>query len=139
MVKLNKSTRFALYSIVELSKDMHRILTAKQIADKYGVSEHHVIKVLQHLAKAGMVRSIRGVNGGFQLAADPKELTMLDIVKTIEPQIPHTACVLLEDNEACRLTEACRIGDVLNEIQEQAYYTLKSITIATLISPPKIS
>ncbi len=138
MVKLNKSTRFALYSVVELSLNPEGLLSAAEIAQKYRISEHHVAKVLQQLVRARMIRSIRGSKGGFQIARDPKEITMLDIVSLFEPVAPRDGCLLLDFNEACEMKEACRIGDVFNEIQEQAIYTMKSISIATLISPKKM-
>lgn len=139
MVKLNKSTRFALYSIVELSLDPQGVLSAGQIAEKYRISEHHVAKVLQQLVRARLIRSIRGIKGGFQIARDPKEITMMDVVQIFEPSPPHDGCLLLDFEETCQLRETCRIGEVFNEIQEQAIYTLRSVSIATLISPKKIS
>jgi Rrf2 family protein len=139
LVKLNKSTRFALYSLVELSRDPEAVVSAGQIAEKYKISEHHVIKVLQQLARAGLIRSIRGIKGGFQIARNPKEITMLDVVEIFEPHAPHNSCVLLDAAEFCQLKGACRIGDVLDEIQQQAYYTLKSVSIATLIAPKKVA
>lgn len=139
MVKLNKSTRFALYSIVELSKNPQAVVSAGEIADKYKISEHHVAKVLQQLVRAGLIRSIRGIKGGFQIAMAPKEITMLDVVEIFEPRLPQNGCILLDFEETCQLQNTCRIGEVFNEIQEQAVYTLKSVSIATLISPKKIS
>lgn len=139
MVKLNKSTRFALYAVTELARDSEAVISAGEIAKKYGISEHHVAKVLQQLARAGMVRSIRGIRGGFQLARDPREITMMDVVEIFERQPTSQACLLLEENEACPFDSVCRIGEVFNEIQEQAFYTLKSISIATLLGPKKVS
>ncbi len=140
MVKLNKSTRFALYAMVELSSAPERVLTAGEIAEKYKISEHHVAKVMQQLARMRLVRSIRGINGGFQVARDPKQITMYDIVALFEPQAePQQGCLLLDYDETCNHAGACRIGEVFDEIQEQAIYTLQSISIATLISPKKIS
>ncbi len=139
MLKMNKSTRYALYCVVELSRDPQAIMSARQIADKYCISEHHVVKVLQQLTRAGLVRSIRGIKGGFQIAVDPKTVTMYDVVKITEPIVPKRGCSLLELDEECSFDNICRIGDVFAEIQEQAYYTLKSVTIATLIEPKKIT
>ncbi|NUO82103.1 Rrf2 family transcriptional regulator [candidate division KSB1 bacterium] len=139
MVKLNKSTRYALYALVELSREPETIVSVKQIAEKYKISEHHVVKVLQKLVRAGMIRSVRGLNGGFQIAQSPKTITMLDVIEIFEPRAPRQGCALLENLKTCELKGACRIGEVLEEIQEQAYFTLKSVSIATLISPKKFS
>ena len=139
MIKLNKSTRFALYALVELSQDAAAILSARQIAEKYGISEHHVVKVLQQLAREGLIRSVRGLRGGFQIARNPKKITMLDVVEIFEPHTPQHSCALLDAADICEIKGACRIGNVLEEIQQQAYYTLKSVSIATLIAPKKMA
>jgi Rrf2 family protein len=139
MIKLNKSTRFALYALVELSHDAEAILSAKQIAEKYKISEYHVVKVLQQLARVGLTRSVRGLKGGFQIAKNPKEITMLEVVEIFEPRTPPHSCALLDAAGTCEIKGACRIGNVLEEIQQQTYYTLKSVTIATLIAPKKVA
>ncbi|MEK7484273.1 MAG: Rrf2 family transcriptional regulator [Planctomycetota bacterium] len=138
MIQLLKSTRFALYSVLELSQNPQEILSAKEIAQKYMISEHHVAKVLQQLSRAGIIRSIRGIKGGFQIIQDPKNITMLDIIEIFEPRLPQNICNLVDLTD-CSKKSACHIGEVFQEIQEQAYYTLKSVSIATLISPKKIS
>lgn len=139
MVKLNKSTRYALYAMVELAADPGAVLTSRHIADKYRISEHHVAKVMQQLVRAGLVRSIRGINGGFQIARSAKEVTMFDIVRLFEPQLPKERCILADYDVVCHLADACRIGEVFDEIREQAASTLQSITIATLIAPKKLA
>ena len=139
MIKLNKSTRFAIYAIMELGENPEEILTVKHIAEKYTISEHHVAKVMQQLVRVAMVRSIRGIGGGFQINKDPKEITLMDIVEIFEPLHIQRGCLLAGSPENCHQENACRIAEVFNEIQEQAYYTLKSLSIATLVSPKKIS
>jgi len=139
MVKLNKSTRYALYCVVELSAKPDTIMSGGQIAEKYRISEHHVAKVLQQLVRARLVRSIRGIKGGFQIARDPKEITMLDVINIFEPTHSEQTCLLLDLDQICELTNSCRIGEVFSEIQEQAVSTLRSISIATLISPKRIT
>lgn len=124
---------------MELTKTPQAVVSAGEIAERYKISEHHVAKVLQQLVRVGLIRSIRGIKGGFQIAKDPKEITMLDVVEIFEPRLPQDGCILLDFEETCHLQDACRIGEVFNEIQEQAFYTLKSVSIATLISPKKIS
>jgi Rrf2 family protein len=141
MFRLNKSSRFALYAVVELARDPQAVLSAGNIAEKYGISEHHVAKVMQQLSRTGIVRSLRGIGGGFQLAKDPRSMTMLDVVQQFERPLPEArrGCLLLDEGEDCNLTDTCRIGEVFAEIQDQAFYTLKSISIATLIQPKKIA
>lgn len=125
---------------MELSINRDGVVSAREIAEKYAISEHHVAKVLQQLVRARFAKSLRGVGGGFQIDKDPKDITMLDIVELFEPPHPQSEGYLpLDFGDACNLKEVCRIAEVFNEIQEQAFYTLKSISIATLIFPKKLS
>ncbi|MBF0276313.1 MAG: Rrf2 family transcriptional regulator [SAR324 cluster bacterium] len=138
MLKFNKSTVFALYAIMELSRDPQKVISAGQIAGKYKISEHHVAKVLQQLKRIGLIRSIRGINGGFQIAKAPKEITVLDVVEMFESSSSN-APNLLETGENCFDTESCEIENLFSEINELVYFTLKSVSFATLVSPKKIS
>jgi Rrf2 family protein len=122
---------------MELSQDTEQVLSAGQIAGKYGISEHHISKVLQHLKRTGFIRSIRGIHGGFKIARPPGEITVMDIVDVFEPS-PQNDCILSDIEQQCPGGNACRIGELFNEINEQAYYTLKSISFATLISRKRI-
>ncbi len=96
MIKINKSTKYALYATVELSRDPEKVLSSKKIASEYGISEHHLSKVMQQLQRAGFVRSIRGPKGGFKIARDPKDITIMDVVEVFEIRPPQNACVLFD-------------------------------------------
>lgn len=122
---------------MELSRNTEIVLSAGDIASRYGISEHHVTKVLQHLKRSNIIRSIRGVKGGFQLLIAPKDLSVADVLETFGPIIPSQSCVLFENGSLCD-HDVCSIGKLFGEIDEQAYYTLKSISFSTLLSTKKI-
>jgi Rrf2 family protein len=134
MVRLNKSTRFALYGLVELGMDPQGVHSAGQIASKYRISEHHVAKVLQQLARAGFVESLRGIKGGFRMQGDPARISLLDVVEIFEPPTLIEGCMLLDRGERCESPEECRIGCAIREVQEKARDSLKSISIASLLN-----
>jgi len=138
MIRLKKSTTFALYAIHDLGADPARVLTAGEIAGRYGVSEHHVAKVLQRLARAGILRSVRGARGGFQLAQDAREVTLFDVVEVFEPRAP-AASDRAPRSRAAPPAGARRLAEILGEIDEQTYYTLQSISVATLAAPRRLS
>ena len=74
-MKLQKNTRLALYSVLEFAAAPGRHVAAFEIAEKYGVSPHHLAKVLSELARAGVVESVRGVGGGYCFAGNARRLT----------------------------------------------------------------
>jgi Rrf2 family protein len=138
MIRLKKSTLFALYAVHELGLDPARVLNAAEIAQRHGVSEHHVAKVLQRLARARIVRGVRGAHGGFQLARDPRELTLLDVVEVFEPR-PSPDATRAAPPAAPQAQGARRLAEILGEIDQQTHYTLKSISVATLVAPRRLT
>jgi Rrf2 family protein len=139
MIRLKKSTTLALYAAHDLGTDPARVLTAGEIAERYRASEHHVAKVLQRLARAGIVRSARGARGGFQLARDPRAITLFDVVAVFEPRAQEDTQVRRgADAHAPPPAGARRLENVLAEIDQQADSTLRSISIATLVAPRRM-
>ena len=123
-MKLQQNTRLALYSLLEFAADPTRHIAASEIAQKYGVSPHHLAKVLAKLARAGVVQSVRGVGGGYRFAGNARRLTMMDIVARFEETSPPET----EPTPGARA-----IARVLGEIDEIAKATFSSITLATLL------
>lgn len=124
-MKLQKNTLFALYSVLESAARPARQLSAREIARKHRISPHHLAKVLHTLALAGVVESVRGVGGGYRFAGNAKRLTLMDVIE------------LFEDVSAPRRRAGpgieLAVGSVLDEIDEIAKATFRSITIATML------
>jgi Rrf2 family protein len=127
-MKLQVNTLLALYSVMEFAADPHRHIPASEIADKYGVSAHHLAKVLAELARAGVVASVRGVGGGYRFTANVRRLTLMDIIQLFEDLSPtgyhHSAPGTPVDRA---------ISQVMSEIDQIARATYSSITIATML------
>ncbi len=127
-MKLQKNTLFALYSVLESASSPGRQFSAGEIALKYGISPHHLAKVLRTLGRAGLVESMRGVGGGYRFAGNAKRLTMMDVIQLFE-NISTTA-----RRRAGRQAGVERaIGTILTEIDEIAKVTFQSISIATML------
>ncbi|WBY03210.1 Rrf2 family transcriptional regulator [Ramlibacter tataouinensis] len=128
-MKLQVNTLLALYSVLEFAADPQRHIPASEIAAKYGVSAHHLAKVLAELARAGVVESVRGVGGGYRFAANAKRLTLMDVIGQFEDisSVPHRGA-----GEAVAPADRA-ISQVLSEIDQIARATFSSITIATML------
>ena len=140
-MNLNKASRYGLSAVVMMAQRQDELITAARVAETNLVSENHVAKVLQQLARAGIVRSVRGASGGYQLAKNPRELTMLEVVEALEGPVRSKCggCEMVEgpaDTE-CVHYHRCSIRAVMEEMAEQAYYTMKSVTVATLAKGPQ--
>ena len=125
-MRLQKNTSLALFSVLEFAGAPLRHVPAAEIADKYGVSPHHLAKVLAELARAGVVESVRGVGGGYRFAGNARRLTLLDIIRLFEDIEPQPA-----QADATPVERA--LATVLSEIDENAKATFGSITVATML------
>ena len=129
-MRLQKATAIALYAVLELALDPARQLTAVEIAEKYGVSAHHLAKVLRDLRRGGLVDSVRGAGGGFRFAGDAKRLTLMDVIQLFEDVSGDTDELPLQ---AAGQEIAQGLRFVLTELDTQSAATLRSITISTML------
>ena len=128
-MKLQIASRLAIFAVLELTEHSEGQLTVAEIATKYGVSTHHLAKVMHELGRAGLARSVRGAGGGYQFCANARRTTLLDIIELFEvlgPQGRNAA-------EPGRGTgEAGALDIVLGEIDDAVRATFGSITVATM-------
>jgi Rrf2 family protein len=127
-MRLQVSTQLAIFALLELTAREGLQLSVVEIGEKYGVSSHHLAKVMHVMGRAGLVRSIRGAGGGYQFVGNARRTTLLDVVQLFEN--PNSVEQGLTSGEATR--EEQTLSRVLNEIDEIARATLGSITIATM-------
>ncbi len=94
ILRISDAASMALHTMVLLAGSPDKLLSTKEMASTLNVSEAHLAKVLQRLAKAGFARSTRGPNGGFGLEKAPSEITLLDVYNAIEGPLAPTDCLL---------------------------------------------
>ncbi|NQV58901.1 MAG: Rrf2 family transcriptional regulator [Alphaproteobacteria bacterium] len=126
-MRLQKSTEFALYAVLELAADPGRQMSTADIAVRYGISAHHLAKVMRQLVRAGLIQSVRGVGGGYRFSGNVKRVTLWDIIELFEPEAPG-------DGDAGYDTPIARALDrVRAEIDDLARATMQSITLKSLL------
>ena len=127
-MKLQTGTRLGLYAVLELARDPERTLSAADLAERFGVSSHHLAKVLRTLSTAGLVRGGRGAAGGYRFTGNRRRTTLMDIVALFEPAPGNRAKEPGEDTSI-----GASLQRVLTEIDEIAEATLASITLETML------
>ena len=127
-MKLQTSTRLAIFAILELTGRDGVQLSVADIGEKYGVSSHHLAKVMNVMSRAGLVRSVRGAGGGYQFIGNAKRTTLLDVVQLFE----DSSTFEQDAGTADATSEGRALRKILNEIDEIARATLGSVTIATM-------
>jgi Rrf2 family protein len=128
-MRLQVNTTLALYSVIEFATDPERHIPASEIADRYGVSPHHLAKVLAELARAGIVESVRGVGGGYRFTANARRLTLMDIIQLFEDLAPPSS----QRHNGVSTPVDLALDTVLTEIDQIAKATFSSITLATML------
>lgn len=131
-MKLQKNTLFALYGILELASRPGRQMSTGEVARTYGVSSHHLAKVLRALVRAGLVESVRGVGGGYRFTGNARRLTLLDVIELFERLGGAEGSGA--SKRRGRKAEVERALDVVfAEIDEISRATLRSMSIATML------
>lgn len=107
-----------------------------EIARNCGVPASFLAKIFQNLSKVGLVRSQRGAKGGFNLARKPSEITVLEILESIEGNIYLNRCLISEDE--CPKRPTCNAHLVFKEAQKAIRKVLSSYTLQDLVNGQKL-
>jgi len=126
--RISEAASLAMHTMVYLDSNRGRKASAREIAGKLGVSEAHLAKVLQRLARAGYLKSARGPRGGFVLNAESSETTMLEIYELIEGPLPSDSCLF--SNQTCSGSD-CIMGGFLAQMSNQLKDYLTETTISS--------
>jgi Rrf2 family protein len=135
MFKLSKKADYGLIATKHLA--MHReahACSAGEISEEYGISATLMAKVLQKLARNGIVAAKHGSSGGYQLAKDPDQISALDVICAIDGPVLITSCVTSHGN--CDATDRCSVREPLRRVNESILQVLGSVTISQMSEEP---
>ncbi|OGG05290.1 MAG: hypothetical protein A3F83_15865 [Candidatus Glassbacteria bacterium RIFCSPLOWO2_12_FULL_58_11] len=116
MLKISEAASLALHTMVLLAGEPDRQLSAREIAAELKVSEAHLAKVLQRLARYRLVNSVRGPKGGFSLNRSYSEVSLLDIYEAIEGPMVDRHC--FRTTRVCS-ANSCIFGGLLIDVNRQ--------------------
>ena len=105
-------------------------MSAKDVADAYGIPAQLLAKILQRLTKAGLLKSSAGMNGGYALARDPRQISAFEVIHAIDGPLFLTSCT--KGTKSCDLAPGCTIKEPLARVNETIIGVLKSISIHDL-------
>lgn len=135
-MKIQKSSLFALYAVLELASDPERQLSATDIAGKYGISTHHLAKILRTLVRSKLVQAVRGAGGGYRFTGIINRTTLLDVIELFET---------LEDESDTPSPKGQVAGAVIVELQsitreidDLTKAVLDTITLETALNSSRL-
>ena len=131
-MELSQFTDYSLRALIYAGSKRERLCTVPEVANAFRVSQNHLVKVVNNLAKLGYVRTQRGRNGGFELARSPKDINIGDLVRSTE-SLNLVEC-FDEIRNSCPIQSSCTLKRVLHEAQTAFLHVLDDYTLVDLIS-----
>jgi Rrf2 family protein len=141
MLKLTKKADYGLIALKHLAEAAARdaangtvsACSAKDIADEYSIPQEALAKILQRLAKSGLLVSHHGTNGGYALARDAKHITAFEVIKAIDGPLFLTSCTTHKGE--CVQSTKCNVKEPLKKVNDSIHAVLNKITIADMRDP----
>ena len=135
-MQLTSFTDYALRVLVYAAVQGDRRCQTAEVASMFGISRHHVVKVVNELAHLGYLDTVRGRDGGFTLAQRPDQVCLGDVVRRTEGSIAIVECFDPKTN-SCPLLPACGLKDALGEAFAEFLAVLDRRTLADLMAEPR--
>lgn len=131
--------RYALRILIDLAEHQSEgYISLKQIAERQEISLKYLEMIVAGLNRAGIVRSIRGKDGGYMLTREPKDYTLAEILRISEGSLTPVSCKECEDN-ACGRADRCLTLPVWQNLEKMINGYLSSVTLADLLEGPEPS
>jgi Rrf2 family nitric oxide-sensitive transcriptional repressor len=131
-MRLTTLTDYSLRMLMHLAVKPGGRATIAEVAQAYGISENHLMKVAHLLGQAGHVTTLRGRGGGLMLARPPAEITVGAVVRSMEPDMALVPCFA---DAPCTILPACRLAHRLAAARQAFLAVLDDTTLADLAQP----
>jgi Rrf2 family protein len=129
-MRLSTRGRYGLKAMFQLSLYYGEgPIPLKQIADKQGLSENYLEQLFSILRKEGLVKSVRGAQGGYMLSREPKEITVGQVLRCLEGNMAPSDCVIDGEEIECEREEICVTKLVWIKIKDSIDEVIDSITL----------
>lgn len=126
-VNFTEATYLALHAMALIAGESKEMIPIHAMAERLGVSEAHLAKVIQRLARSGLLNTTRGPGGGVELFKAPEKTTFLEIYEAIEGRLQLAGCVF--GKRSC-VFQRCVFGDFLVHMAAETENWLKLKTLA---------
>ena len=131
-MQLTKHTDYALRVLMFLAQTEGRS-TIHDIAETHGISENHLMKIVNQLARHGFVDTLRGKGGGIRLALAPELIGIGEVVRSTEETLDVLDCLARDYGGSCAIAPSCRLKAVLRDAQQAFLRQLDAHTLEDLL------
>lgn len=134
-MQLTLYTDYSLRVLVYLGLKTDELVTISEIAENYGISRNHLVKVVHNLSLTGFVDAIRGKGGGLRLARPPEQINIGDVIRHTEPNFNLVECFdNAKDSGGCPINAMCRLKGGLYKAYGAFMAVLDEISLADVLS-----
>lgn len=127
-MKLSRYSDYALRILIQLATHPDRLISIREIACTYAISQNHLMKIAQDLGQAGIIRTVRGRHGGLQLARPAADTSIGEVVRHTEARGPIIDC------STCLIAAGCSLPKMFNEAQEAFLSVLDRYSLADAVN-----
>jgi len=135
-MRLAEYTDYTLRVLMYCAAHPDRLITVAELAERHAVSKNHLMKIVNDLARQGLLETTRGRGGGLRLLLSPAEIRVGDVVRSCETDFRLVECFDRRTN-TCSLTPTCRLKGVLNAALQAYFKELDAVTLAEITGPAR--
>ncbi len=132
-MQLTQYTDYSLRVLIHLAKRADGLATVPEIAEFYGISRNHLVKVIHNLAAKGFILTTRGRNGGMKLSRPPSKIILGDVIRNTESNFDIAECFNTASN-CCVITPNCGLRSIFREAQMGFIKAMDKYTLADVVT-----
>lgn len=136
-MRLTIMTDYALRLLMHVGQQPDRLCTIAEVAQVYGISEAHLMKITHQLGLGGWIETVRGRGGGMRLARSPEQINLGELVRSVEPDFELVEC--MARTSACTLTGKCGLTRVFSGARDAFMKQLDGHTLADVLPRPGVA
>ena len=134
-MQLTRFSDYSLRALIYLGLNAHRRCTIREIADAYGISENHLMKLIHRLGQKGFIATTRGRNGGLELAMPASEINLGEVFRATEGNFHLVECFADGEKNTCPISGPCVLTHVLETALQAFLDVLDRHTLEDLLKP----
>ncbi|KTC80470.1 Rrf2 family transcriptional regulator [Legionella cherrii] len=130
-MQLTQFTDYSLRALIYIAIKQNTC-TIDDIACVYDISRNHLIKIIHNLSKLGIIKTIRGKNGGLMMAKNPADINLKALVLQLEPHFDLVPC-FNKDKANCCIAPTCKLRKLLLDAQNAFFTVLEQFSLEDII------
>lgn len=134
MLIVSKKIDYALIALTEMAEGSGKYISSKSIADEYNLSSRFLDRVMSHLKKGGLVKSLEGKGGGYILSGPAREIKVLDVIRAVEGELVSPFCT----KQGKCFSIGCSHSNLWDEARKNLEKTFASFKISDFVGNVKI-